>query len=133
MAGLLYESEEQRDRTIAQYMQDRVQEALDAYKPMRAECDLAMSGHRSYPRSIITKDGELRLSIPKFRCSDGDLEIASAIEMTYGNEANHQLCQFHLPGRDAHFLKLELGYGNAARDNRPPKRKRYLKVISLTP
>ncbi len=96
MAGLLYELEEQRDRTIAQYMQDRVQEALDAYKPMRAECDLAMSGHRSYPRSIITKDGELRLSIPKFRCSDGDLAIASAIDMTYGNEANHQLCQFHL-------------------------------------
>ena len=30
MAGLLYELEEQRDRTIVQYMQDRVQEALDA-------------------------------------------------------------------------------------------------------
>ena len=58
MAGLLYELEEQRDRTIAQYMQDRVQEALDAYRPMCAECDLAMSGHQSYPRSIITKDGE---------------------------------------------------------------------------
>ena len=39
-----------------------------------------MSGVRS-PRRIV---------------SDGDLAIASAIEMTYGNEANHQLCQFHL-------------------------------------
>ena len=29
MSGLLYELEEQRDRTIAQYMQDRLQEALD--------------------------------------------------------------------------------------------------------
>ena len=57
MSGLLYELEEQRDRTIAQYMQDRLQEALDTYKPMCDECDLAMSRHQSYPRSIITKDG----------------------------------------------------------------------------
>ncbi len=70
MSGLLYELEEQRDRTIAQYMQDRLQEALDAYRPMCSECDLAMSRHQSYPRSIITKDGELRLSVPKFRCSE---------------------------------------------------------------
>ena len=39
-----------------------------------------MSGARS-PRHIV---------------SDGDLAIASAIDMTYGDEANHQLCQFHL-------------------------------------
>ena len=70
MSGLLYELEEQRDRTIARYMQDRLQESLDAYRPMCTECDLAMSRHQSYPRSIITKDGELRLSIPKFRCSE---------------------------------------------------------------
>ena len=42
-----------------------------------------MSGARS-PRHIV---------------SDGDLAIASAIDMTYGNEANHQLCQFHLAQR----------------------------------
>ena len=70
MSGLLYELEEQRDWTIARYMQDRLQESLDAYRPMCTECDLAMSRHQSYPRSIITKDGELRLSIPKFRCSE---------------------------------------------------------------
>ena len=70
MAGLLYQLEEDRDRTIALYMQDRLQEALDAYKPMCPECDLAMSRHQSCPRSIITKDGELRLSVPKFRCSE---------------------------------------------------------------
>ena len=34
-------------------MQDRLQEALDAYRPMCAECDLAMSKHQSYRRSII--------------------------------------------------------------------------------
>ena len=55
MSGLLYELEEQRDRTIARYMQDRLQESLDAYRPMCTECDLAMSRHQSYPRSIITK------------------------------------------------------------------------------
>ena len=33
---------------------------------------------------------------PRHIVSDGDLAIASAIEMIYGNEANHQLCQFHL-------------------------------------
>lgn len=65
MSGLLYQLVEQRDRTMAQYMQDRLQSALDAYRPMCAECDLAMSRHQSYPRSIITKDGELRLSVPK--------------------------------------------------------------------
>ena len=70
MASLLYQLEEDRDRTIALYMQDRVQSALDAYKPMCPECDLAMSRHQSYPRSIITKDGELRLSVPKFRCPE---------------------------------------------------------------
>ena len=39
-----------------------------------------MSGARS-PRHIV---------------SDGDLAIASAIDMTYGSQTNHQLCQFHL-------------------------------------
>ena len=34
MSGLLYELEEQRDRTIARYMQDRLQESLDVYRPM---------------------------------------------------------------------------------------------------
>ena len=33
---------------------------------------------------------------PAHIVSDGDLAIASAIEMTYGNESNQQLCQFHL-------------------------------------
>ena len=33
---------------------------------------------------------------PRHVVSDGDLAIASAIDMIYGNEANHQLCQFHL-------------------------------------
>ena len=66
MSGLLYELEEQRDRTTAQYMQDRLQEVLDAYRPMCPECDPAMSRHQIYPRSIITKDGQLRLSIAKF-------------------------------------------------------------------
>ena len=68
MSGLLYQLEEHRDRTIAHYVQDRLQEALDAYRPMCSECDFAMSKH--HPRSIITKDGELRLSIPKFRCCE---------------------------------------------------------------
>ena len=49
MSGLLYQLEEQRDRTMAQYMQDRLQSALDAYRPMCAECDLAMSRHQSCP------------------------------------------------------------------------------------
>lgn len=33
---------------------------------------------------------------PAHIVSDGDLAIASAIEMTYGRDVNHQLCQFHL-------------------------------------
>ena len=33
---------------------------------------------------------------PAHIVSDGDLAIASAIDMTYGSQTNHQLCQFHL-------------------------------------
>lgn len=33
---------------------------------------------------------------PRHIVSDGDLAIASAIDMTYGSQTNHQLCQFHL-------------------------------------
>ena len=33
---------------------------------------------------------------PTHIVSDGDRAIASAIDMTYGDGANHQLCQFHL-------------------------------------
>ena len=40
MSGLLYELEEQRDRTIGRYMQDRLQESLDAYRPMCTESTL---------------------------------------------------------------------------------------------
>ena len=87
MSGLLYELEEQRDRTIAQYMQGRLQEALDAYGPMCAECDLAMSKHQSYRRSIITKDGELRLSVPKFRCS-GCGRMSSGMEVLGDEKRN---------------------------------------------
>ena len=80
MSGLLYQLEEQRDRTIARYMQDTLQEALDAYRPMRSECDLAMNRHQSYPRSIVAKDGELRLSIPKFRrCECGRMRSGMAL------------------------------------------------------
>ncbi len=46
----------------------------------KAVTEAYMSGARS-PRHVV---------------SDGDLGIASAIDMIYGNEANHQLCQFHL-------------------------------------
>ena len=70
MDGLLYRLEEERDRTAAQQMQEKVQAALDAFRPMCADCGLAMSRHSAYPRSIITKDGELKLSIPKFRCGE---------------------------------------------------------------
>ncbi len=33
---------------------------------------------------------------PRHIVSDGDRAIASAIDMVYGDAANHQLCQFHL-------------------------------------
>lgn len=78
---------EQRDRTIAQYMQDRLQEALDAYRPMCAECDLAMGKHQSYRRSIITKDGDLRLSVPKFRCSESG-RMSSGMELLGDEKRN---------------------------------------------
>ena len=68
--GMLYELEEQADRSVTEQMQETLQDALRRYRPMCAGCDIALSRHHSYDRSIITKYGEMRVSIPVFRCGD---------------------------------------------------------------
>ena len=51
---------------------------------------------------------------PAHIVSDGDLAIASAIETTYGVNANHQLCQFHLL-REYRRNIGEAGFGEAVK------------------
>ena len=68
--GMLYRLEEEADRTITQQMQQTLQDALGRYTAMCKECDLAMHRHHSYGRAMVTKYGELSLSIPVFRCGE---------------------------------------------------------------
>ncbi len=75
MSGLLYQLEEERDRTIVQYMQDRLQVRpgrIRAHVFRVRPCDeqtpelSALDNHQGTEK--------LRLSVPKFRCcesSDG--------------------------------------------------------------
>ena len=68
--GMLYELEEQADRCVTKQMRETLQGALDLYKPMRGSCGIALSRHHSCGRNTITMYGEMRLSIPAFRCGD---------------------------------------------------------------
>ncbi len=68
--GMLYEMEEEADQTVTQEMRQALQDALDRYTAMCKDCALAMHRHHSYPRTIVTKYGELDLSIPVFRCGE---------------------------------------------------------------
>ena len=67
---MLYELQEQADRSGPEQMRETLQGALDLYKPMCNSCAIALSRHHSYGRGIITNYGEMRLSIPVFRCGD---------------------------------------------------------------
>ena len=68
--GILNQLEEQADQTVTQEMRQMLQDALDHYTGMCKDCGLAMHRHHSYPRTIVTKYGELDLSIPVFRCGE---------------------------------------------------------------
>lgn len=78
--GLLYELEEQLEGTVHDQLEQALREALDYYRPMCKKCDLAMHRHHTYPRSILTRHGELDLIIPVFRCGEcGDMHSASEV------------------------------------------------------
>ena len=83
--GMLYRLEEQADKTVTQDIQDTLQSALKRYKPMCKGCDLAMARHHSYERTLITKYGEVNLSMPVFRCGgcgfmQSGMELVGAVE-----------------------------------------------------
>ena len=63
---LLYELEGQADELIVERMRRAIADALSGYKPMCEECDVAMARHNIYERTIIIKDGEMRLDVPVF-------------------------------------------------------------------
>ncbi len=48
----------------------RVQQALDEYHPGCAPCGVDMYRDHSYGRSFLSRHGELRLSVPVFRCPE---------------------------------------------------------------
>ncbi len=73
--GMLYQLEEQAEKTVTQEIQDTLQDALMLYKPMCKACDLAMARHHNYRRTLITKYGAVNLAMPVFRCGKcGDMQ-----------------------------------------------------------
>lgn len=64
---LLYELESQADEFIVERMRRTIADALSRYKPMCQECDLAMTRHHCYERTLITTYGEMGLEVSVFR------------------------------------------------------------------
>lgn len=67
--GLLYQLEGEFEKSVQEQLQRRLQEALDGYHPSCSQCTLVMHRHHTYPRSLLTRHGELSLEIPVFRCA----------------------------------------------------------------
>lgn len=70
MGGLLYQLEEHFENTVHDQLQKSLQEALYEYRPTCESCKVMMHSHHSYPRSILTRHGELSIQIPVFRCPE---------------------------------------------------------------
>jgi len=58
----------------------RVQQALDEYHPSCAPCGVDMYRDHAYGRSFLSRHGELRLSVPVFRCPECDA-MASGMDL----------------------------------------------------
>ncbi len=58
----------------------RVQRALDDYHPGCAPCGVDMYRDHAYGRSFLSRHGELRLSVPVFRCPECDA-MASGMDL----------------------------------------------------
>jgi hypothetical protein len=67
--GLLYQLEGEFEKSVQEQLQRKLQEALDSYHPGCGQCNLVMHRHHTYPRSLLTRHGELSLEIPVFRCA----------------------------------------------------------------
>ena len=64
----------------------RVQQALDEYHPGCAPCGVDMYRDHAYGRSFLSRHGELRLSVPVFRCPECDA-MASGMDLV-GEESS---------------------------------------------
>ena len=61
-------------------LERRVQRALDEYHPGCAPCGVDMYRDHAYGRSFLSRHGELRLSVPVFRCPECDA-MASGMDL----------------------------------------------------
>lgn len=68
--GMLYQLEEELEKTVHQQLQQALQDALNHYRPSCSNCGIVMHRHHWYSRSILSRHGELELSIPVFRCPE---------------------------------------------------------------
>ena len=66
--GLLNDLETQLEQEMPTRLQESLQQALDGYRAECSGCGLVMHRHHQYPGSIMTSYGEVRLSVPVFRC-----------------------------------------------------------------
>ena len=72
-------------------LQNALQEALNEYHPTCSACGMSMYCDHSYPRSFLSRHGELHLEVPVFRCSDCG-GMASGMDII-GAEATRQRLQ----------------------------------------
>ena len=67
--GLLNGLENQLERQIPVQLQTARQQALDDYRPVGPDGQLAMLRHHRYARTITTSYGAVRRQVPVFRCA----------------------------------------------------------------
>ena len=67
--GLLNDLENQLERQIPARLQTARQKALDDYRPVGPDGQLAMPRHHRYARTITTSYGPVRRQVPVFRCA----------------------------------------------------------------
>ena len=76
------------EREIPARVQQSLQQSLNDHRAHCPDCRLAMHRHHRYPRSIMTRYGELQLKIPVFRCGECR-RMVSGMELL-GEEEHHR-------------------------------------------
>ena len=111
--GLLYELESQMERELPVRLQQSLQQSLDDYRAHCPGCQLAMHRHHRYPRSIMTRYGELQLQIPVFRCGECQ-RMTSGMELL-GDEERYRRYSKKTGELAVKLAALGLSYAQASR------------------
>ena len=83
----------------------RVQQALDEHHPGCAPCGVDMYRDHAYGRSFLSRHGELRLSVPVFRCPECDA-MASGMDLV-GEESVLRSAAVHTDSGSGRFPRSD--------------------------